>query len=142
MAVDELPSKIAELKAEQIKLSLQIHTEKVAQAAIYRNLYGPVQHFIDNHELAKDKLHLEFRAELINDDFANRLLGILAPNRRGSFMGTDEGRERVEKFIQSAKWENAESVQTFLDNVDTALHMNQRENPPTSTQVKDQILKR
>lgn len=140
-AVDELPSKIVELKDEQIKLSLQIHTEKIAQAAIYRNLYGPVQHFIDNHELAKDKLHLEFRAELINEDFANRLLGILALNRRGSFMGIDEGREKVEKFIQSTKWENAESVRTFLDNVDTALHMDQRENPPTSTQLKDQILK-
>ncbi len=140
-SIDDLPLKIAELKAEQIKLALQIHTEKIAQTAIYRNLYDPVQNFIDNHELTKDKLHLEFRAELINEDFAGRLLGILNLHRRGSFMGIDEGRERVEKFIQSAKWENAESVRTFLDNVDTALHVDQRENPPTSTQLKDQLIK-
>lgn len=140
-AVDGLPSKITELKVEQMKLALQIHAEKLSQTVIYRNLYGPVQHFIDTHKLAKDKLKLEFRAELINEEFANRLLGLLALNRRGSFMGIDEGRARVEKFIQSTNWEDAESVRMFLDNVDTALHMDQRENPPTTTQLKDQILK-
>lgn len=140
-AIDELPLKIAELKTEQVKLSLQIHTEKISQTAIYRDLYGPVQQFIDNHELAKNKLQLEFRADLINEDFANRLLGILALNRRGSFMGVDEGRASVEKFIQSVKWDDADSVRIFLDNVDTALHFDQRETPPTSTQLKDQLLK-
>lgn len=140
-AVDDLPSKINELKEVQIKLALQIHAEKLSQTVIYRDLYGPVQHFIDTHELAKDKLELEFRAELINEDFANRLLGLLALNRRGSFMGIDEGRARVEKFIQSTNWEDVESVRMFIDNVDTALHIDQRETPSVATQLKDQLPK-
>ena len=108
---------------------------------MYRDLYGPVQRFIDSHVLAKDKLSLEFRAELTNEDFATRLLDLLALNRRGSFMGTDEGRAKVEALLEVARWENAESVSTFLHNVDTALHLDQRENPPSAVQLRDQLVK-
>lgn len=141
VAIDHLPSKIMELKAEQTKRALQIHAEKVAQTAVYRNLYAPVQEFIDSHDLAKDKLKLEFRAELINEDFTNRLLEMLALNRRGSFMGIDEGRAKADKFAQTTKWEERESVQIFLDKVDNALHVDLRENPPLPTQLKDQLVK-
>ncbi len=141
VAIDHLPSKIMELKAEQTKRALQIHAEKVAQTAVYRNLYAPVQEFIDSHDLAKDKLKLEFRAELINEDFTNRLLEMLALNRRGSFMGIDEGRAKADEFAQTTKWEETESVQIFLDKADNALHVDQRENPPLPTQLKDQLVK-
>ncbi len=141
VGLDSLPSKILELKRRQTNLALQIHNEKVAQATVYRTLYGPVQDFIDSHELTKDKLKLEFRAELINEDFANRLLGLLALNRRGSFMGIDEGRAKAEEFVQITRWEEADSVRTFLDNIDKALHQDQRETAPPSTQLKDQLLK-
>lgn len=140
-ALEELPAQIDAVKGEQTKLAIQIHGEKHSQVDIYRALYGPVQQFIDSHELAKDKLRLEFRAELTNEDFTDRLLGILALNRRGSFMGIDEGRARADSFVEATKWEVVESVRTFLDSIDTALHMDQRENSPTPVLLKDQLLK-
>src|SRR5690606_32480353 len=90
----DLPEKITKTREEQTKLAIEIHQEKATQANVYRSLYQPVQEFIDKHELAKDKLKLEFRAELTNVNFTNRLLELLALNRRGSFMGSDEGRDR------------------------------------------------
>jgi len=140
-ALDGLPAKIAELKLEQSKLALEIHSEKLAQAKVYRTLYEPVQQFIDSHALAKNKLKLEFRAELANEDFANRLLGLLALNRRGSFMGVDEGRVRVDTLVQATNWEDKASVETFLDSVDQALHFDQREKPASAVQLRDQLLK-
>lgn len=140
-ALNQLPVKIAEIKATQSDLALQIHSEKLAQLEVYRDLYGPVQRFIDSHALAKDKLKLEFRAELTNEDFATRLLDLLALNRRGSFMGIDEGRAKAEAVLEVARWENAESVRSFLDGVDTALHLDQRENPPSAVQLRDQLVK-
>lgn len=141
IALDGLPAKISELKSEQSRLAIEIHTEKKAQAKVYRTLYEPVQHFIDAHVLAKDKLKLEFRAELVNEDFTERFLSNLALNRRGSFMGVDEGRSRAEELVQVVNWENAASVSEFLEIVDQALHFDQREQPPTPIQVKDQLLK-
>ena len=140
-ALDQLPEKIGKAKGEQAGLSLQIHAEKIAQAEVYRKLYGSVQGFIDSHILAKDKLKLEFRAELTNKDFADRLLGMLALNRRGSFMGIDEGRARAESLVQSTKWDDTESVRQFLANVDQALHTDQRDAQEVEVQLKDQLTK-
>ncbi len=139
-ALSKLPEKISALRSEQIRLALEIHSEKQAQAEVYRNLYGPVQKFINSHELAKDKLNLEFRAELTNQDFADRLLGLLALNRRGSFMGVDEGRAKVESFTQATDWDDAESISRFLELLDQALHEDQRENPAVPVQLRDQLL--
>ena len=138
-ALDDLPATIATLKSQQSNLALEIHAEKLGQASVYRSLYEPVQQFIDSHVLARDKLKLEFRAELANEDFADRLLGLLLLNRRGSFMGVDEGRAKAEGLVQNARWEEAESVRLFLDGVDQALHTDQRENPPLPVQLKDQV---
>ena len=129
------------MRDQQTELAINIHEEKVAQAEIYRTLYGPVQQFIDSHEIAKDKLKLEFRAELVNEDFTTRLLNLLALNRRGSFMGIDEGRARAENLVGPTKWEDASSIRSFLNGVDTALHTDLRERQPSPVQLKDQLLK-
>jgi len=139
--LDGLPGRIAALQSEQIGLALEIHAEKLAQAAVYRTLYEPVQKFIDTHKLAKNKLKLEFRAELTNEDFTSRLLGLLALNRRGSFMGIDEGKARADALVQTTVWGDKEAVRGFLKNVDKALHFDQRESPSPSQQLRDQLLR-
>jgi len=91
--------------------------------------------------MANDKLKLEFRAELENDDFAGRLFELLALNRKGSFMGTDERRGRAESLVQLAEWENADSVKAFLSRVDEALHKDQRDGQGSDIQLRSQLLK-
>jgi hypothetical protein len=140
-ALDQVPTKIAEIKSVQTALALDTHAEKVSQAEIYRTLYGPVQEFINSHALAKDKLKLEFRAELTKEDFSTRLLNLLALNRRGSFMGIDEGRARADTLVEVVMWEDKGSVRDFLEKIDTALHYDQRENPLAPVQLKDQLLR-
>jgi len=140
-ALDQLPAKIAIARDEQAALAIQIHSEKVAQAAVYRTLYGSVQGFIDAHVLAKDKLKLEFRAELTDEGFTGRLLALLALNRKGSFLGVDEGRAKAEFLVQSTKWEDVDSARQFLAAVDTALHVDQREGLRGDVQLKDQLSK-
>lgn len=138
-ALSNLPAQIVTSKSEQCKLAAEIQTEKIAQTAVYRTLYEPVQQFIDSHMLAKDKLKLEFRAELTNEDFSDRLLNLLALNRKGSFMGIDEGKAKVETFTQATYWEDAQSVRSFLEGIDQALHADQRDTSPQPTQLHDQL---
>lgn len=140
-SLDELPTEIAAVRDQQVALALQVHAEKVAQATVYRNLYAAVQGFIDSHVLAKEKLKLEFRAELTSEDFAGRLLSAMALNRKGSFMGVDEGRAKAESFVQATNWEDASSVEAFLLGVDEALHTDQREGQGGPVQLKDQLAK-
>jgi hypothetical protein len=141
LALNDLPAQIAKLKSDQSNLAVEIHTEKLAQAAVYRTLYEPVQRFIDSHNIAKDKLKLEFRVELTNEGFTDKLLSLLALNRRGSFMGVDDGRNKADLILQSANLDDSQSVRDFLESVDKALHEDQRENPPSSVQLSDQLLR-
>jgi predicted metal-dependent phosphoesterase TrpH/energy-coupling factor transporter ATP-binding protein EcfA2 len=141
VALDDLPSKIDIMRDGQVSLALGIHAEKITQAEVYRNLYAAVQGFIDSHVLAKEKLKLEFRAELTCEDFAGRLLGALALNRKGSFMGVDEGRAKANEFVQATNWGDTDSVKAFLEGIDVALHTDQREGQGGPVQLKDQLLK-
>ena len=140
-ALDQLPERIAKEREQQITLALKIHDEKRSQADVYRTLYGPVQKFIDSHSLAKGKLRLEFRAALRNEGFTDRLLSMLALNRRGSFMGVDEGRAKAELLLQATDWGDTDSVRRFLSAVDKALRTDERDDQGTSVQLKDQLAK-
>jgi hypothetical protein len=139
--LDELPGSNAAAKSKQVELAIQIHAAKLAQAEVYRTLYGPVQEFINSHALAKDRLKLEFRAELTTNAFTERLLGFLALNRRGSFMGIDEGRARAKALLQPIDWEKPDLVRSFLESVDTALHVDQRDGQNHPVLLNDQLLK-
>lgn len=120
-ALETLPAEIDAARLRQEDIACDIWTEKVAQVAVYRSLYAPVQAFIDSHDLAKERMKLEFRAELTNDDFSERLLALIAQNRRGTFMGIDEGRAHVQSLTEQVVWETEASVRAFLAKVDYAL---------------------
>ncbi len=140
-ALDSLPAEAVKLRQNQSRIALEIHVEKLAQAAVYRTLYEPVQTFINSHPLAKDKLKLEFRAELAEEGFPSRLFELLAQNRRGSFMGLDEGQARLRRMREQSNWQEPESLQRFLEQVDHALHNDQREENAPAVQLTDQLLR-
>jgi predicted ATPase len=140
-ALNRLPNEIEEFRSKQAATAIEIVAEKKAQAAVYRKLYGAVQAFIDSHSLAKNKLRLEFRAELANDDFQGKLLSFISQNRTGSFMGVDDGRARADSLVVGVDWVDADSVRVFLESVDKSLHVDMRPEKGTAVQLKDQLAK-
>ena len=140
-SLDGLPSKVVSIRGQQQTLSKEIHVQKQDQAEVYRRLYGPVQEFINGHHLAADKLKLEFKAELIDQGFASQLLDHLAQNRRGSFMGADDGMAKAVSLSESVDWADASSVERFLESVDQALHENQRDAELNPMQLEEQLAK-
>lgn len=139
--LDELPTKVRDVQGRQEDVAIQIHAEKAAQAEVYRRLYSTVQDFIDAHPLARDKLQLEFRVELTSESFSQRLLGVLSQNRKGTFMGVEDGRANAESMVGSTRWEEVESVREFLRTVDDALHFNHSKKHGESVLLKDQLAK-
>ena len=137
----KIPVSIAEFKSKQLELSKEILFQKKAHADVLRELYGPVQSFIDSHTIAQDKFKLEFKAELIDQGFSSQLLKYIAQNRKGSFMGTDEGRAKAVSLAERVNWAEELSVRDFLDDVEKALHEDQREQDPLPVQLADQLVK-
>ncbi|MFC1846948.1 TrlF family AAA-like ATPase [Chloroflexota bacterium] len=139
--LDKLPAEIEAIKKEQISIALEIHKEKLDQVHMLQDFYKPVQSFISSHKLAKDKISLDFRTELVNENFSNSLIALISQNRRGSFMGIDEGYAMAEQFARQTDWQDVNSVRNFLNNVDEAFHYDKRERRPSVVQISDQVLK-
>jgi ABC-type lipoprotein export system ATPase subunit len=136
-----LPTEIDSLKLQQAEMASAIHGEKLEQAAVYRTFYGRVQEFIDTHPLAQERLRLEFRAELVSEDFENRLLGLLNQNRKGSFIGVEEGYSKAQSLVRATDWSDENSLLEFLNTVDNALHFDDRDEPPSEVQLKNQLIR-
>lgn len=137
----QLPAEIEALRVQQANIAATILGEKLEQAAVYRTFYGPVQEFIDTHPLAQDRLELEFRAELVSEDFESRLLALINQNRKGSFIGVEEGYSKAQSSVRATDWSDEVSVRAFLTSIDTALHRDERENPPSEVQLKNQLIR-
>lgn len=136
-----VPTEIEALKTQQADIAATMLQEKLHQAEVYRTFYGPVQEFIDTHPLAQDRLELEFRAELVAEDLESRLLGLINQNRRGSFIGVEEGYAKTQSLVRATDWNNEASVRGFLNAVDSALHHDDRDTPPTEVQLKNQLIR-
>lgn len=74
-------------------------------------------------------------------EWTPRFLELLALNRKGSFMGIDEGRAKVDALTQAADWGSPDAVRQFLAAVDTALHVDERPGLGGDVQLKDQLPK-
>lgn len=137
----ELPKKIDDSWDQCLQSSATIYSEIEKLADAHRVAFGPVQSFVENHPLAKDRFDLRFEAALVVTGFVDRFLAYINQGRKGSFCGVEEGRERIEAITASSEFETSDGVRGFLDDMRTNLTTDLRQNPPTTVAVNDQLSK-
>jgi predicted ATPase len=139
--LDSVPGNIAQIDLEQFALAKRIHDSRLAEAAVFMELYRPVQEFVDRHRLAKDHLKLEFRVDIFEDGFANAFIGLINQQRVGSFSGSDVGRARLQGLISSVDWKQWSSVEGFIRGVLEHLYRDKRPGYGGPSILKNQLRK-
>jgi ATPase subunit of ABC transporter with duplicated ATPase domains len=84
---------------------------------------------------------MSFEAKIVERRFADDFLSKIAQNRRGSFNGSVEVRERVLALLREADFNSSESSVEFLRKVWSALHFDHRNEPKAAMHVTDQLAK-
>lgn len=140
-SLELLPKRIAEIKSEQKKLAESIYNIKTEQIEILRSLYDPVQRFINTHPIARGKLRLEFKAELVQRNFSEKFLNYIALNRKGSFMGGDEGPRLVKDLLESTDFQSSSSVMDLLDAIEEKLSAYKKGDEVVKVRLADQLVK-
>lgn len=140
-SLESVPAEIVDVTTKLERLAAEIHSQRVAEANVYRELYEPVQKFVDEHELAKEQLKMEFRVDLIEDGFVEILMTYINQQRLGSFSGVAEGRDQAAKLAGSIDWSDWQAVEKFLREVNDHLHNDRREGLRDSVALKNQIRK-
>lgn len=138
-ALEGVPAKILEVTAKLESIAAGIHKQRVAEANVYRELYQPVQKFVDEHALAKEQLKMEFRVDLIEEGFVDTLVSHINQQRLGSFSGVMEGRELAGKLTAPVDWANWNAVEKFLRDIVDHLHNDKRPGSRDPVLLKNQI---
>lgn len=138
--IKEYPDRLDELRIEQKKMVKTIYDQLVGLAETYRILYEPVENFILQHELAP-KLELSFEVNITPIDFAKEFFNMVNQGRRGSFCGTEEGRNFLRTILLESDLDSIEGVLQFLKKIENALRTDIREDPPIQMEIKEQLRK-
>jgi ABC-type lipoprotein export system ATPase subunit len=121
--------------------SVAIYRKISSLAADYRTVYQPVQEFIRQHPLAKDRFDLEFEAAIVSRSFEEGLLQLINQGRRGSFYGEEEGLARASQLVRETDFNTEEGLLAFLGQIDTHLRFDMRQPTPEAVTVDSQLKK-
>jgi ABC-type lipoprotein export system ATPase subunit len=138
--IETLPSRISALLSERINVSEAIFAEKVALQEAYRELHRPVQDFIETSANAEVENQLSFSVAIQESGFADRFLQYIHQGRVGSFMGQSEGRDRVQRILDTTDFSSAEDVKAFLAEVRLNLESDRRSADPQPVEFERQLV--
>ena len=134
-----VPGQLKCAREKQMEFARQIFHEKKEMLRIYKELYQPVQEFIEVHPLAKDRFGLQFNVSLVPDNFPARFLEFINQGRRGSFYGEAEGHELTENLVSKTNFDNEEGLGNFLSDIIDHLYYDHREGKKETMSLVDQL---
>jgi ABC-type lipoprotein export system ATPase subunit/TolA-binding protein len=122
----DAPVKLDELRHRRLEQSLAIHEQLLEIAARLRELYMPVQAFIADHPVVRDRLSLSFEVTIVESGLADQLFSMVNRQVNGSFAGTEEGEARLTRLIATTDFNRRGAVTEFLEQVDDDLRHDNR----------------
>ena len=139
-ALKDLPTEMQHAVDKRTEKAKEIHAVVRELADTYRELYAPVNHFIETRALAKDKFQLSFQVALVDSGFAEGFFDYVSQSVTGTFCGSEPGSKALKAILDRQDFNEEKGVVAFLDEVSKALHTDQRPGGK-AVNVADQLKK-
>lgn len=136
-----IPVQYEEAKKDRKEKVHQIFGYLQNLISIYSDLYHPVQDFIENHSLVRDRYKLNFDVSIeISPNFTDRFFDYIRQNVRGSFQGKDEGEKLLKELIGKSDFNSDEGVMIFVETLlDYLTYDNRHSDEKKKMDVKRQL---
>jgi ABC-type lipoprotein export system ATPase subunit len=136
------PAKLAGVRLRRTEQALAIHEQVLEIARRLRELYAPVQAFIDEHPVVRDRFSLSFEVTVVETGLADQLFAMVNRQVNGSFAGTEEGGARLAQAIAAKDFNKRTNVVQFLEALDEDLrHDNRPGRNRMPTRITEQLRK-
>jgi ABC-type lipoprotein export system ATPase subunit len=122
-----VPEELKEARSLRHEVMLDILRQLQSLATRSRELYRPVQNFLDSHGWVKDELKLEFGVSLEAPRFEEDFFDYVNQGRKGIFYGVDEGRKKLRAMLLKVDFNDVEQVSGFVYRLLEALDGEQEE---------------
>jgi predicted ATPase len=134
-----LPAKLGELRSQREVGIRAIYRELQKLVATYKELYSPVQKFIEEHALAAGKFSFEFEASIMYSGLEDSLFALLNQGRKGSFCGIEEGRRVLKGLAARADFGDEDGAVAFCETLLDHLTRDHREQGSPEVPIVDQL---
>jgi ABC-type lipoprotein export system ATPase subunit len=121
-----IPSLLAEARNRRLLKSKEIHTVIRALTGTYRELYAPVNRFIESRPLARDKFHLNFEVAIVDTGFRETFFDFISQGVGGTFCGVEAGSKMLRDILERQDFDTEQGIETFLKEMEDALHRDRR----------------
>lgn len=118
-----------------------IYFQILELSGVYVDLYKPVQHFIDSHDLIKNKHQLNFDVSIIENGFIDNFFKYISQGAKGTFHGAQEGREHIRTIIEKCDFNELSEIRLLLDEVMLCLETDQRDMAGSAVKIGTQLKK-
>jgi hypothetical protein len=136
--LQEVPQKLQNAYRVRREKAAEIHREITRLVETYRNLYGPVQRFIEGHPLARGKFDLNFEVSIAEEGFENRFFDQINRGKSGSFWGP-EGGPLLTEILDRHDFQDEASTLGFLNDVVAHLRHDKRTGDGGQVEVSEQL---
>jgi ABC-type lipoprotein export system ATPase subunit len=119
---NDAPAELTSAETKRLSKTKELFKSLSAQIELLRELYAPVQEFVDEHPPVDEAFRIDFSASLAAVDFADGFFSHVANNRRGSFYGAEQASGRIADLQRDTDFSSWDSVAAFLNRVHEALH--------------------
>jgi hypothetical protein len=124
--VKHLPARRLELLGTRMASSQRVLDLLLQKVEMLRELYGPVQEFLQQNHLAQEHFSLEFHADLEFKDFGPGFFAFIDRSLSGSFYGIEASQQRVGSYVAETIPSEWSSVSEFLGHLSSDLESDSR----------------
>jgi hypothetical protein len=112
-----VPQQLIGEKIKRLNKSKEIflYIQKIAN--VYKALYKPVQEFVDSNESIKNDYKLLFEVSIVANKFDKKFFEYISQSVRGTFKGTEEGRNKLSEFLELSDFNQESKIEIFLNKV-------------------------
>ena len=140
-SMEAAPTELKGAKKERIQKVKDIYFQLKMLVDIYKDLYLPVQKFIDVHELIKNKYKLNFNVSIVELDLMGKFFNYINQGTRGTFYGAQEGRDKLKSIIGHYDLNDESNVLLALEEIMSSLENDKRDLRERPVKLSSQLKK-
>lgn len=126
LELDGIPERLKNAGSQQLEKAKEIHGVVRELAGTYRELYAPVNKFIETNAIAKDTFHLNFEVGIVDQGFLDGFFEIVSQGVAGTFCGVEQGSKALNAILARQDFNTESGVEGFLSEITAAMHTDQR----------------
>lgn len=126
----QLAADLAALRISRLDSSSEIHALLALKVEMYRELYAPVQAFLEGAIEVEEEFSLEFSAGLEFENLAENLFGYIDRGATGTFHGREQSEAHLRGLTEVVHTMDWSSVSRLISELDLDLRFDRRSGSP------------